>query len=172
MNFSGSWRISSRLYGASSGFLGSIDLSIALRKGNGQMTTPNNEPNNPYSSGGNQNWSQPNSAYQPPQYQGQNQQQFGNQPGYGYPMVHPEGAQLAQTSMILGIISLFVVGIVLGPIAIVKANRAEREFNTSATVGKVTGWIGTIFGALGFLYIIFIILAVFVSFPVAGGFDY
>ena len=136
------------------------------------MTTPNNEPNNPYSSGGNQNWSQPNSSYQPPQYQGQNQQQFGNHPGYGYPMVHPEGAQLAQTSMILGIISLFVVGIILGPIAIVKANRAEREFNTSATVGKVTGWIGTIFGALGFLYIIFVFLMVFAVIPVSGGFNY
>ena len=136
------------------------------------MTTPNNEPNNPYSSGGNQNWSQPNSAYQPPQYQGQNQQQFGNQPGYGYPMVHPEGAQLAQTSMILGIISLFVVGIILGPIAIVKANRAEREFNTSATVGKVTGWIGTILGALWFLYIIFVFLMVFAVIPVSGAFDY
>lgn len=135
------------------------------------MTTPNNEPNNPYSTGGNQNSSQPNSAYQPPQYQapqyqGQNQQQFGgqqqygNQPGYGYPMAPPEGAQLAQTSMILGILSLFVVGLVLGPIAIVKGNKAEREFNTSATVGKVTGWIGTILGALLFLYFVFVIIAV------------
>lgn len=148
------------------------------------MTTPNNEPNNPYSPDGNQNSTQPNSAYQPPQYQapqyqGQNQQQFsgqqqyGNQPGYGYPMVHPEGAQLAQTSMILGIISLFVVGLILGPIAIVKGNKAEREFNTSATVGKVTGWIGTILGALLFLYFVFAIIAV-IAIPAAtyGGIDY
>ena len=50
--------------------------------------------------------------------------------------------------MILGIISIFVLGIILGPMAIVKAKKAERDFQTDATVGKVTGWIGTIFGAL------------------------
>jgi hypothetical protein len=66
------------------------------------------------------------------------------------------GQQLAQTSMILGIISLFVVGIVLGPIAIVKAKRAE-ELHTAATAGKVTGWIGTIFGALGVVWFIFVV---------------
>lgn len=53
------------------------------------------------------------------------------------------GAQLAQTSMIMGILSLFVVGIIFGPIAISKAKQAE-SLNTAATVGKVTGWIGTI----------------------------
>jgi len=72
-----------------------------------------------------------------------------------------EGAQLAQTSMILGILSLFIVGIILGPIAIVKANRAEREFHASATVGKVTGWIGTILGALWILWVGFVIIAAF-----------
>lgn len=57
------------------------------------------------------------------------------------------GQQLAQTSMILGILSLFVVGVILGPLAISKANKAERQFQTSATVGKVTGWVGTVLGA-------------------------
>ncbi|WP_404287157.1 hypothetical protein [Glutamicibacter arilaitensis] len=123
------------------------------------MSTSNNEPNNPYTSG---------TPGQQPQYpyQAQNQapgqnQQFGagpGYPGYAYPQQQAEGAQLAQTSMILGIISLFVVGIILGPIAISKAKRAEREFNTDATVGKVTGWIGTIFGIIGVLYIILMIV--------------
>lgn len=60
------------------------------------------------------------------------------------------GGQLAQTSMILGILALVfsALGIILGPIAISKANKAEREYNTAATVGKVTGWLGTFLGAL------------------------
>ncbi len=139
------------------------------------MTSPSNEPNNPYTSGS--YGSGPGSAgqqpYQPPQYQGQNQQQFGNQPGYGYPMVNPEGAQLAQTSMVLGILSLFFVGLILGPIAIVKANKAEREFNTSATVGKVTGWIGTILSGITFLFfVLFIILGIFGATASSTGFGY
>ena len=60
--------------------------------------------------------------------------------------------------MILGILSLFVAGVILGPIAISKANKAEREFNTAATVGKVTGWIGTIFGILWVAYFAFMFL--------------
>ncbi len=86
------------------------------------------------------------------------------QPGYGQPQYiqnSPEqmrGMQLAQTSMILGIISLFVAGIILGPIAIVKAKRAE-ELHSAATVGKVTGWIGAILGVLWVIGIIIWIVA-------------
>ena len=86
-----------------------------------------------------------------------NQPQFnGSAPYQGAPTYiqnSPEqmrGAQLAQTSMILGILSLFVVGIILGPIAISKAKKAE-QLNAAATVGKVTGWIGTIFGILSII---------------------
>ncbi|WP_334121432.1 DUF4190 domain-containing protein [Glutamicibacter sp.] len=127
------------------------------------MTTPNGEPQNPYTSaqpnqGQNQQYAQyPQSQ---PQYQ-QSPYQNGY-PGYSA-QAQLEGNQLAQTSMILGILSLFVLGIVLGPIAIVKARRAEREFNTAATVGKVTGWIGTILAAITILcFIGFILLAIFV----------
>ncbi len=139
------------------------------------MTTPNNEPTNPYTSG-NSGSSQQYPSYQSPQYQGQNQQynqQYGQQPGYGYPgypMMNPEGAQLAQTSMIFGILSLFLLGLIFGPIAIVKANRAEREFNTSATVGKVTGWIGTILAGLVVVYFIFIFFVIG-AIGASGGFD-
>lgn len=133
------------------------------------MTSPSEEPRNPYSSGQqgqNQQYQQPgyyelNGVPQQPYY---NQQAHG-QPGpyppgnFGYPpAAHFEGAQLAQTSMILGILSLFVAGVILGPIAISKANKAEREFNTAATVGKVTGWIGTIFGILWVAYFAFMFL--------------
>ncbi|WP_345470977.1 DUF4190 domain-containing protein [Glutamicibacter ectropisis] len=121
------------------------------------MTTPNGEPQNPYTSA------------QPTQGQNQQYAQYPQQTQYqnGYPgysaQSQLEGNQLAQTSMILGILSLFVLGIVLGPIAIVKARRAEREFNTAATVGKVTGWIGTILAAITILcFIGFILLAIFV----------
>lgn len=77
------------------------------------------------------------------------------------------GQQLSQTSMILGILSLFVVGIILGPIAISKANQAEK-LHVAATVGKVTGWIGTILSALALVWIVFVIVvAIGAS---AGGF--
>lgn len=69
------------------------------------------------------------------------------------------GQQLAQTSMIFGIISLFVVGIILGPIAIVKAKRAE-ELGGDAKVGQITGWIGTVLGALQVIGVIIYIVAV------------
>lgn len=92
------------------------------------------------------------------QYQAAQSYQFQNSPD------QLRGQQLAQTSMILGILSLFVLGVVLGPIAIVKASQAEK-LNTGATVGKVTGWIGTIMGALSVVgSIIF-----FVIFMVAAG---
>ncbi|MFF5792118.1 DUF4190 domain-containing protein [Paeniglutamicibacter sp. NPDC012692] len=68
------------------------------------------------------------------------------------------GQQLAQTSMILGILSLFVplVGIALGIIAINKAKEAE-QLNTDATVGKVTGWVGTILWILSVIPLLLLI---------------
>jgi len=128
------------------------------------MSTPNGEPQNPYTAGQpnqgqNQQFGQyrqyPQSQYQQPQYQQPQYQQSPYQQGYpGYPtQAQFEGSQLAQTSMVLGILSIFILNIILGPIAIAKATRAEREFNTAATAGKVTGWIGTIIGlfwVLGF----------------------
>lgn len=93
----------------------------------------------------------------------------GYQPG-GYqpnPGMNPNTAQgqsLAQTSMILGILSLFVVGFVLGPIAIVKAKRAE-ELGGDAKVGKITGWIGAVLGVLGLIGVVIYIIALVVLLP-------
>lgn len=70
-----------------------------------------------------------------------------------YPLLSP-GYSLAQTSMVLGILSLFVVGVILGPIALMKAHEAERDYGVQATVGKVTGLIGLIFGALQVLAVV------------------
>lgn len=119
------------------------------------MSTPNGEPQNPYTAGQpNQGQNQQFGQYR--QYPQSQYQQSPYQQGYpGYPtQAQFEGSQLAQASMVLGILSIFILNIILGPIAIAKANRAERVFNTAATAGKVTGWIGTIIGlfwVLGFV---------------------
>ncbi|WP_404287155.1 hypothetical protein [Glutamicibacter arilaitensis] len=82
---------------------------------------------------------------------------------------HP-GVSLSQTSMILGILSLFVVGVILGPIAIMKGNEAERVYGVPATVGKVTGMIGLIFGALQVLAIVgyFLLILFIIPFSIYG----
>ncbi|MEO7587729.1 MAG: hypothetical protein ABIS84_06835 [Arachnia sp.] len=86
------------------------------------------------------------------------QQPGGYQPNYSQSPDQARGAQLAQTSMILGIISLFVVGFILGPLAIIKAKRAE-ELGGDAKVGKVTGWIGLVLGILQVIGVIIYVVA-------------
>lgn len=148
------------------------------------MSTPNGEPQNPYTSaqpnqGQNQQYGQ-SRQYQQFGYQqstNQNspyQQGFQGYPNQGYPNQNQiAGSELAQTSMILGILSIFVLSIILGPIAIVKATRAEREFNTAATVGKVTGWIGTIIGLLWIAVIVgTIALSLFAPGASDGSYDF
>lgn len=65
-----------------------------------------------------------------------------------------EGQSKAKTALILGIVGLFIFGIILGPLAIVQANKAEA-LGVKATGGKVLGWIDTIFGLIGIVYMIF-----------------
>ncbi len=64
-----------------------------------------------------------------------------------------EGAKAAQTSLVFGIVGLFALGIVFGPLAILQARKAER-LNTNATAGKVLGWISAIWGVLGLVLLI------------------
>ena len=91
------------------------------------------------------------------------QQPYQQQPnGYGTQYVQNSPVQLqggrdAQTALICGIVGLFFFGIVLGPIAIVKASAAERN-NVPATAGKVLGWISTIFGVLSIIIFIFMMI--------------
>jgi hypothetical protein len=65
-----------------------------------------------------------------------------------------EGERYAKTSTILGIVGMGTgLGIILGPMAIIKAARAEK-LGVDSTVGKVTGWLGTIFGAFAIIGLI------------------
>jgi uncharacterized Tic20 family protein len=94
------------------------------------------------------------------QHQPQQGQDFpGPNSGYGYsaqPHDAAEGQKHAQMSLVFGIIGLFVLGIVLGPLAIVQAGKAEK-LGQQATAGKVLGWISTILGALGLIMFVLMI---------------
>lgn len=95
--------------------------------------------------------------------------QGGAVPGAQFPMYQQNpGVSIAQTSMILGILSLFVVGVVLGPIAMIKANEAERMYGVPSTVGKVTGLIGLILGALQVIVLIGYIAMILMVIPFAA----
>lgn len=65
--------------------------------------------------------------------------------------ISPEASKAKTTSLVLGIIGLFLLGIILGPIAIMQANKAER-LGERATAGKVLGYICTIFGIIGLIF--------------------
>ena len=52
--------------------------------------------------------------------------------------------------LVFGILGLFLLGIVFGPLAISQAAKAER-LNKPAVAGKVLGWISLIFGILQLL---------------------
>src|ERR671910_248379 len=91
---------------------------------------------------GQPSWQQPES--QPPQWQ-QSQPQ---QPQPWQPQTTPGSAT---ASLILGICSLVVCGIICGPLALVYGNKARKEIDASggrlggrrmATAGIVLGWIG------------------------------
>lgn len=56
-----------------------------------------------------------------------------------------QGSNEARLSLILGVVGLFLLGFVLGPLAILTAKGAERR-GVSATAGKVLGWIATVVG--------------------------
>lgn len=67
-----------------------------------------------------------------------------------------EAEKASQVSLICGILGLFFFGIILGPIAIIQANKAEK-LGKAATAGKVLGWIDTIFGVLGLIGFIIVV---------------
>jgi uncharacterized iron-regulated membrane protein len=108
-----------------------------------------------YQPGGYQAGDYPTGAYQAGGYQTGPYRSY--QPSYA----SMEGEKAAQLSLILGIVGLFVAGIILGPLAIWQARKAER-LGVPATAGKVLGWITTILYALAVLagIIFFVILVV------------
>lgn len=67
-----------------------------------------------------------------------------------------QGQKHAQMSLVFGIVGLFFMGIIFGPLAIIQAKKAEK-FNTASTIGKVLGWVTTIWAillTLGFFLIL------------------
>lgn len=92
---------------------------------------------------------------------GFDQTQSYQQPGYHIQQNNSaefmRGTKFKEKSLIFGIIGFFFLGIVFGPLAIVNAKRAE-ELHHSATFGKVLGWIDAIFGAIGILVLLFVVV--------------
>lgn len=64
-----------------------------------------------------------------------------------------QGRKHRTTSIVLGVIGLFVLGIVLGPLAVWQAGKAEK-LGVKATAGKVLGWV-TLVGSILGMFLIF-----------------
>jgi hypothetical protein len=75
------------------------------------------------------------------------QQPYQNAPG----QLPPEAGKARTASLVLGIIGIFFLGIVLGPLAIMQANKAER-LGERSSAGRVLGWIGTVFGVVALVF--------------------
>lgn len=94
-----------------------------------------------------------------PRYNGPGDPYAQNQPmqqsGYPYGAGGDpaQGQNHKRNSVILGVIGLFLFGIILGPLALWQASKAEA-LGVKATAGKVLGWIDLIFGVLG-LFMVF-----------------
>lgn len=79
-----------------------------------------------------------------------------SQPGGAMPWPHPterqsqDAARDAQVAMVLGIVGLFFLSIVLGPLAVHFATRARRK-GDRALPGLVLGWIALAVGILTLL---------------------
>lgn len=93
--------------------------------------------------------SYPQSSQQPIQPSYPNVQQ-------NHSLEHFQGTKYKEKATIFGVVGLFVLGIVFGPLAISNARKAEA-LHHSATVGKVLGWIDTICGVIGlFIFVVMI----------------
>ena len=88
------------------------------------------------------------------------QQQYAPQAYYTQSPQQVEAEKASQVSLICGILGLFFLGIILGPIAIVQANKAEK-LGKAATAGKVLGWIDTIFGVIAIIVFFMMIAGIF-----------
>jgi hypothetical protein len=111
---------------------------------------PNQPPNQPPS--------QPPGQYPPPGH-------YPPQSYYPVPAVPPNSGK-ATTSLVLGIVSIFVCGLFLGIPAMIVARQAKREIEEShgrlggsglATAGFVTGLIGTVISVVVGLLVVLLI---------------
>lgn len=92
-------------------------------------------------------------------------------PGYGYYSPTPGSDELhrlsfereqraqqhATTAVVLGIIGLFTLPVILGPLAIWQASKA-RSLGHQATAGLVLGWIALLWGFTGWLFFAFFMM--------------
>lgn len=96
---------------------------------------------------------------------------YGLPPNHLMSVQNQEAQSAATTSLVLGITGLFTFGIILGPLAIYFAMKAERN-GVLATGGKVLGWIVTILHVLGIVigivFMIFVFFAATTSLSNAG----
>lgn len=81
-------------------------------------------------------------------------------PAYGYDQVSADANSAATLSLVLGILGIVILPI-LAPFAIWQANKAEK-LGKPATAGKVLGWIGVAFLAIGVLVFLFFLVALLV----------
>lgn len=93
--------------------------------------------------------------------------------GYQQGMYQPayqtmEGEKAAQLSLIFGLVGFFVAGIILGPLAIWQARKAER-LGVPATAGKILGWIVTAFHAIAVLFFVVMFIIFFAGLGAATG---
>lgn len=92
-------------------------------------------------------------------------------PGYGYYSPTPgtdelhrlsfereqRAQQHATIAIVLGLVGLFTLPIILGPLAIWQASKA-RSLGGQATAGLVLGWIALIWGFSGWLFFVFFVM--------------
>jgi hypothetical protein len=82
-----------------------------------------------------------------------------------YGVAAPPTDSQATVSLVLGILSLFCCGIVLGPVAIFMANASRRKIQAGggaiggaglASAGLVLGIVGTVLWVLGILFYVLV----------------
>jgi hypothetical protein len=80
---------------------------------------------------------------------------------YGQFRWYMDGMQHARDAMLFGVLSIFTIGVLFGPLALIEARRAE-QFGIPARAGKVLGWIG-----IGLFALWILVFAAYVAFFIA-----
>lgn len=74
-------------------------------------------------------------------------------PSQTAPAQPTEAKKAKRDALLFGIVGLFFLGIVCGPLAIAQAKKAEK-LGERATAGKILGWIDLVFGAIAIVGLI------------------
>lgn len=114
---------------------------------------PGQPPQNPYGyQQAPQGYAQQNPGYPPQNPYGQPQYGYAQNP-YGYPPAVIPGAKEAKTSWILGLIGIFIFGIILGTIGLVKAFKA-KSLGANATAGFVLSSLAIFFHIVWIIFLL------------------